>query len=53
MSPELQPGSYLDPGDPLVPAEIPDGWVAWVEDGVVRMEEDAGDSPGSGPIEDM
>jgi hypothetical protein len=53
MSPELPPGSYLEPDDPSIPAEIPDGWVAWVEDGVVRMEEDAGDSACSWPIEDM
>jgi hypothetical protein len=34
------------------PSDIPPGWVAWVEDGKVIMEEDAGGSPGSWPVEE-
>ena len=33
-------------------ADVPDGWVVWVEDGQIFMEEDAGGSPGSWPVED-
>jgi len=34
------------------PADVPDGWVVWVEDGVLMMEEDAGGSPCSWPAEE-
>jgi hypothetical protein len=34
------------------PTDVPDGWVVWLEDGRILMEEDPGGSPCSWPIEE-
>lgn len=57
MSARGEPGTYLEPDDPQLAAlddlDLDDGYtVVWVKDGKLVIEEDAGGSPRSWPIEE-